>query len=65
MYGESENADTNQHNECREQYRLAILRKDRLACTMLIEQTFDDEDGIIIPLAEDKGRQNDIHDVKL
>ena len=32
---------------------------------MLIEQAFDDEDGIVISLAEDKGSEDDIDDIKL
>ena len=65
MNRQDEDADAEQHDKCGQDDRLTVLREHGFAGAVLIEQAFDDEDGIVVSLAEDEGSEDDIDDVKL
>ena len=65
MLRHRESADADEHNEGRQHHGILERAQDLLPRRILVHQPFRDEDGIVVPLAENEGREDDIDDVEL
>ena len=65
MLCEDEDADADEHDGRGKDNRLAVLRQNRLAGAMLINQAFNNEDGVIVSLSENECSEDNIDDIKL
>ena len=65
MLREDKNADADEHDGCREDNRLTVLRQHRFAGFVLVNKAFDNENGVIVTLAEDESGEDDVNDIEL
>ena len=57
-------ADADEHDQRREHHAVLVGAQDLLAAGMLVHQAFRDENGIVVPLAENERGQHDVDDVE-
>lgn len=65
MTGCDERADTNEHDECRQDDRPSVGGQHRPAMGVLIDGALSHEDRIVVTLTKDERAQNDIDDIEL
>ena len=65
MLGKDQGTDADKHKDTAEDDTVAVVFQHPLAVGIFVEQPFCDINGVVIALAEDECRQDDVDDVEL
>ena len=65
MFGKDECADADEHYQSREDDAAFVGSKNRFLVNIFRDASLGYEDGVVVALTKDEGRQDDIDDVEL